>query len=82
MPIANVMVNFLLKPIKYPHLHDKYASKKYLKVSVAIRQWALSFWDEGADAALSSLHVVDEIRKLVAKRYNREEGGGIGDQRL
>jgi len=80
MLIANEMINFLLKPIKYPHLHDKYASKKYLKVSVAIRQWALYFWDEGADADLSTLSAVDEIRKLVEKIYNGEEGGGPGEQ--
>jgi molybdate-binding protein len=80
MPIANEMVNFLLKPIKYPHLHDKYASKKHLKVSVAIRQWALYFWDEGAGANLSTLNAVDDIRKLVAKFYNREEGSGIVEQ--
>lgn len=79
LPTANEMVNFLLKPIKYTHLHDKYASKKYLKVSVAIRQWALSFWD-GADADLSTLNAVDKIRGLVAKFYNREEGVGIGEQ--
>lgn len=82
MPTANEMVNFLLKPIKYPHLHDKYASKKYLKVSVAIHQWALYFWDEGADADISTLNAVDEIRKLVAKFYNREEGGGISEQQF
>jgi hypothetical protein len=80
MPIANEMVNFLLKPIKYPHLHDKYASKRHLKVSVAIRQWALYFWDEEADADLLTLDAVDEIRRLVARFYNREEGGGIGGQ--
>ena len=82
MPIANEMVNFLLKPIKCPHLHDKYASKKHLKVSVAIRQWALCFWDEGANADLSTLNTVDEIRRLVAKFYNREEGGGIVEQQV
>jgi len=80
IPIANEMVNFLLKPIKYAHLHDKYASKKYLKVSVAIRQWALHFWDEGANVDLSTLNAVDGFRKLVAKFYNREEGGGISEQ--
>jgi len=80
MPIANEMVNFLLKPIKYPHLHVKYASKKYLKVSVAMRQWTLYFWDEGANADLSTLNAVDEFRKLVAIFYNREEGGGIAEQ--
>ena len=79
MPIANEMVNFLLKPIKYPHLHEKYASKKHLKVSVAIRQWVLYFWDEGTDADLSTLNAVDEIRKLVAKLYNREQGSGIDE---
>lgn len=80
MPIVNEMVNFLLKPIKYPHLHDKYASKKHLKVSVAIRQWALHFWDEGANADLSTLNAVDEFRKMVAEFYNREEGVGIDEQ--
>ena len=80
MPIANELVNFLLKPIKYRHLHDKYASKKYLKVSVAIRQWALYFWDEGANADLSTLNAVDGFRKRVAKFYDREEGGGICEQ--
>lgn len=80
MLIANEMVNFLLKPIKYPHLHDKYASKKHLKVSVAMRQWALYFWDEGTNVDLSTLNAVDELRKLVAKFYNREEGDGICEQ--
>ena len=80
MPIANELVNFILKPIRYPHLHYKYASKKHLKASVGIRQWALYFWGEGAVADLSTLNAVDEIRKLVAKFYHREEGSGVGEQ--
>ena len=82
MPIANELVNFLLRPIKYPHLHSKYASNKHLKVSVAIREWALCFWGEGAIADLSTLDAVDEIRELVAKFYDREEGSGIGEEQL
>lgn len=37
VPTANLMLNYVLKPIRHESFHKKYAGKRYFKVS-----WALS----------------------------------------
>lgn len=34
VPTANLMLNFVLKPVRHEHFYKKYASKKFLKVRV------------------------------------------------
>ncbi|EJD05387.1 uncharacterized protein FOMMEDRAFT_138869 [Fomitiporia mediterranea MF3/22] len=46
IPTANLMLNYILKPIAHESFYKKYASKRYLKVSVFVREWALARWDE------------------------------------
>ncbi|CAE6406551.1 unnamed protein product [Rhizoctonia solani] len=41
---ANVMVNFLLQPIKHESLWRKYSKKKYLKCAIVARKWAEVRW--------------------------------------
>ncbi|CAE6441047.1 unnamed protein product [Rhizoctonia solani] len=41
---ANVMVNFLLQPIKHDSLWRKYSKKKYMKCAIVARKWAEVRW--------------------------------------
>ncbi|KAH7338920.1 cyclin-like protein [Rhizoctonia solani] len=41
---ANIMVNFLLQPIKHDSLWRKYSKKKYMKCAVVARKWAEARW--------------------------------------
>lgn len=33
MPVVNIMINYLLKPIRHDSFFKKYAGKRFLKVS-------------------------------------------------
>ncbi|TFY79540.1 hypothetical protein EWM64_g4472 [Hericium alpestre] len=46
IPTANLMLNYVLKPVRHPSFFKKYASKKYLKASAFVREWALQRWEE------------------------------------
>lgn len=35
VPTANLMLNYVLKPIRHESFHKKYAGKRYYKASVA-----------------------------------------------
>ncbi|CAK5270916.1 unnamed protein product [Mycena citricolor] len=47
IPVANVMIRYVLQPIKHMEFYKKYAGKKNMKVSVYVRQWAIGQWGEG-----------------------------------
>ncbi|KAJ3841908.1 cyclin-like protein [Lentinula raphanica] len=47
MPTANLMLNYILKPIRHESFYRKYARRKYMKVSVFMRRWATNRWPEG-----------------------------------
>lgn len=66
IPTANMMLNYILKPIRHESFFKKYAGKRYLKVSVWVREWALERWEEGAQASLAQ-----DLPKL--KALNRTE---------
>ncbi|KAF7969432.1 hypothetical protein HWV62_27319 [Athelia sp. TMB] len=53
VPVANIMLNYVLKPIKHESFYKKYAGKRYLKSSVWVREWALERWAEGTQVVLS-----------------------------
>ncbi|CAL1708915.1 unnamed protein product [Somion occarium] len=59
IPTANLMLNFILKPIRHQSFFKKYAGKKFLKSSVFVRDWALERWEEGQQVSLR-----DELPKL------------------
>ncbi|EMD34770.1 hypothetical protein CERSUDRAFT_116962 [Gelatoporia subvermispora B] len=65
IPTANLMLNYVLKPIRHQSFFKKYASKKFLKASVFVREWALERWEEGAMVSL-----VEELPAL--KQMARE----------
>ncbi|KAJ7638908.1 g2/mitotic-specific cyclin cdc13 [Roridomyces roridus] len=65
IPVANHMVRYLLQPMKHEAFYKKYAGKKNMKVSVYMRHWALTRWDEGTkvDLALALGDLKREIRQ-------------------
>ncbi|QRV82030.1 Cyclin, N-terminal domain [Ceratobasidium sp. AG-Ba] len=67
---ANIMLNYILEPIKHEAFWKKYASKRYMKVSPYVREWALMRWEEGdmvnLEAELSSL------RAAILERREKE----------
>ncbi|RDB30369.1 G2/mitotic-specific cyclin cdc13 [Hypsizygus marmoreus] len=52
VPTANLMLNYILKPIRHDSFHKKYAGKRYFKSSVYMRDWALTRWEEGTQVNL------------------------------
>ncbi|KAL5521768.1 CLB2 [Sanghuangporus sanghuang] len=46
LPTANLMLNYILKPIAHESFFKKYASKRFMKASVFVREWALERWQE------------------------------------
>ncbi|KLO17640.1 hypothetical protein SCHPADRAFT_152778 [Schizopora paradoxa] len=80
IPTANIILNFVLKPIRYEQFYKKYAAKKYYKVSVHARHWATSLWEEGTHVDLKAdlvqlKKIVDEQRseQLAAEAEHAEE---------
>ncbi|KAF9003393.1 cyclin-like protein [Cyathus striatus] len=53
IPTANLMLNYILKPIRHDSFHKKYAGKRYFKSSVYMREWALDRWAENTQVDLS-----------------------------
>ncbi|KAH7882346.1 cyclin-like protein [Phlebopus sp. FC_14] len=68
IPTANLMLNYILKPIRHESFYKKYAGKRYMKagVSIWVREWALERWDEGTQVFL-----LNDLPKL--KAVNRVE---------
>ncbi|KAI0765312.1 cyclin-like protein [Fomes fomentarius] len=54
VPTANLMLNYVLKPIRHQSFFKKYASKKFLKASVFVRDWALQMWEESTQVSLQT----------------------------
>ncbi|KAI0065251.1 hypothetical protein BV25DRAFT_1927886 [Artomyces pyxidatus] len=61
VPTANLMLNYVLKPIRHPSFYKKYASKKYMKASPFERKWALNRWEEN-----TLVHLESELPSLNA----------------
>ncbi|RPD57012.1 hypothetical protein L226DRAFT_547172 [Lentinus tigrinus ALCF2SS1-7] len=54
IPTATLMLNYILKPIPHQSFYKKYASKKFMKASVFVRDWALERWTEGSQVSLQT----------------------------
>ncbi|KZS97145.1 A/B/D/E cyclin [Sistotremastrum niveocremeum HHB9708] len=54
LPVANVMLNYILKPVKHEQFFKKYASKKWMKTSTYCQSWALERWEEGTRVNLEA----------------------------
>ncbi|EIN08829.1 A/B/D/E cyclin [Punctularia strigosozonata HHB-11173 SS5] len=52
IPTANIMLNYILKPVVHESFFKKYASRKYMKASDFVRKWAVGQWGEGAKVDL------------------------------
>ncbi|KAH8101840.1 cyclin-like protein [Cristinia sonorae] len=59
IPTANLMLNYILKPIRHQSFFKKYAGKRFLKVSNFVRDWALDRWQESEQVSLQ-----EELPKL------------------
>jgi len=66
IPTANLMLNYVLKPIRHESFFKKYASKKYLKASIFVRQWALDRWNEGTTVSLPD--VLPELKAIIRQQ--------------
>ncbi|KAF8531317.1 cyclin-like protein, partial [Gautieria morchelliformis] len=61
IPVANIMLNYCLRVKRHEHFIQKYASKRFNKVSVFIHDWATSRWSVGEKISL-----IDELPYLAA----------------
>jgi len=52
IPIANHILNHILQPTMFPAVFKKYASKRFLKCSVYLKNWTRQRWPEGAEVEL------------------------------
>ncbi|CAK5272264.1 unnamed protein product [Mycena citricolor] len=65
LPTANLMLNYILKPVRHEAFYNKYAGKKFAKASVYMRKWAEERWEEGTlvDLAQALPQLRNEIRE-------------------
>ncbi|CCM00725.1 uncharacterized protein FIBRA_02765 [Fibroporia radiculosa] len=75
VPTANLMLNYVLKPIPHESFYKKYASKKYMKASVFVRQWALERWNEGT--TISLVDMLPELKALIQEQRAQEERAAL-----
>ncbi|KAF7315103.1 MFS domain-containing protein [Mycena indigotica] len=77
IPVANVMLRYLLQPIKHESFYKKYAGKRNLKVSVYMRQWVLARWPESAkvDLALDLAALKHDNRLKRSAQLGPEDDG-------
>ncbi|THU94719.1 A/B/D/E cyclin [Dendrothele bispora CBS 962.96] len=54
IPTANLMLNYTLKAIKHESFFKKYARKRFMKVSIYFRRWAMERWDEDTPVNLAA----------------------------
>ncbi|CAE6441652.1 unnamed protein product [Rhizoctonia solani] len=67
---ANIMLNYMLEPIKHEAFWKKYASKRYMKVSPYVREWALMRWSEGDEVDLTA--ELPSLRAAILERREKE----------
>lgn len=79
IPTANLMLNYILKPIRHESFYKKYAGKRFMKVSILVREWALERWEEGEQMSLAA-----ELPAIRARnRAERERLAGMdGDEEV
>ncbi|CAE6514660.1 unnamed protein product [Rhizoctonia solani] len=79
---ANVMVNFLLQPIKHESLWRKYSKKRYSKCATVARKWAEVRWPpenrSDGEEDEESLGLVD-VDLAAALPYLREQASARGN---
>ncbi|KDQ08743.1 hypothetical protein BOTBODRAFT_165516 [Botryobasidium botryosum FD-172 SS1] len=77
IPTASIMLNYVLRPVRHESFYKKYASRKYLKASTYVRQWAVERYGEHDRPPAISLHVeLPHLRQI--SRVRRESGDVVG----
>lgn len=79
IPTANLMLNYILKPIRHESFYKKYAGKRFMKVSILVREWALERWEEGEQVSLLAELPVIRARNR-AERERLAAAGLDGDE--
>lgn len=79
IPTANLMLNYILKPIRHESFYKKYAGKRFMKVSILVREWALERWEEGEQVSLLAELPVIRTRNR-AERERLAAAGLDGDE--
>ncbi|KAF8179040.1 cyclin-like protein [Mycena galopus ATCC 62051] len=82
LPTAGHMLRYVLKPVEHESFHRKWAGKKNMKVSIYMREWALTRWDEGTvvDLASELPALREEVEVQVRVRRAREAEAGVGSE--
>ncbi|KAG1724192.1 cyclin-like protein [Suillus lakei] len=69
IPTANLMLNYIPKPVRHESFYKKYAGKRFMK-------WALERWEEGKQVSLLA-----ELPAIRAKNRERLAAAGLdGDE--
>ena len=77
LPTANLMLNYVLKPIRHESFYKKYAGKRFMKVSVWVREWALEMWEEGTQVNLR-----EDLPAIKAQNRARQEQEAAAEAEL
>ncbi|EIW77210.1 hypothetical protein CONPUDRAFT_129457 [Coniophora puteana RWD-64-598 SS2] len=77
IPTANLMLNYVLKPIRHESFYKKYAGKRFMKVSVWVREWALEMWEEGTQVNLR-----EDLPAIKAQNRARQEQEAAAEAEL
>ncbi|KAK2461034.1 hypothetical protein APHAL10511_006975 [Amanita phalloides] len=79
IPTANRILNHILQPTVFPIVYKKYASKRFLKCSIYLKNWTRQRWAEGTEVELDK-HVEwlkADVRAMREKLAIREGRRGI-----
>ncbi|KAI9459180.1 cyclin-like protein [Lactarius psammicola] len=75
IPTANLMLNYILKPVRHPSFFKKYAAKKFMKASTYVRSWALERWPENTQVNLAE--ELPSLKALIRAQRERAIAAGI-----
>ncbi|KAI0634848.1 cyclin-like protein [Trametes polyzona] len=83
IPTANLMLNYVLKPVRHQSFYKKYASKKFLKASIFVRDWALERWEEGSqvdlEVELPALKAIIQEQRAMEEQVLAAQANGGAD---
>lgn len=80
---AEIMLDYCLRPPAHPHFHKKYSSKKFMRASTYVHEWARSTFPDAVitpqDVALGrwtdahgAVHSIDMLRVDLYERHGQE----------
>ncbi|KAK2461041.1 hypothetical protein APHAL10511_006982 [Amanita phalloides] len=81
VPTANIILNYCLRPIRHESLFKKFAAKRYMKVSIRMRNWVLERWSEETQVDLvGELPTVKAENRISRQAAALRKGGLIEAQ--